>query len=220
MANDAAIKRSVEEELRWDPGVDDATLAVSVKNHVVTLTGYVHRLVDKVHAEQAAKRVAGVAALANDIVVRADGAPRPDPEIAQEALTVLRAAVPLAADALRVVVEYGIVRLEGAVAWHYQRAMAETAVRNVRGVREVVNAITLRPVAATGEVKRQIQAAFHRSATIDASRLTVAAEGNKVSLSGTVRSWAERADAERAAWSAPGVTQVDNLIAVDVGMAA
>lgn len=220
MSNDAKIKRHVEEELRWDPGVADATLAVHVKDHVVTLTGYVHRLIDKVHAEQAAKRVGGVAGLANDIVVRAEGTPRPDPEIAQDVVTVLHAALPIAAQTVRAVVQYGIVRLEGQLAWHYERDMAETAVRNVRGVRDVVNAIHLKPVASTGEVRRQILAAFQRSATIDATHLQVKVEGDKVTLSGTVRSWAERADAEHAAWSAPGVTQVDNQLVIDIGVAA
>lgn len=215
MAVDSTIRENVEEELRWDPDVDDKAIGVSVRGHVVTLTGFVHRLADKVKAEQLAKRISGVAGVANDIMVRVEGQPRPDPEIAQEAVKVLQAALPAAANALGVVVRDGSLALEGKLTWHYERSLAETAMRNVRGVTQVINRIELKPTVSTGELRQQIVAAFRRSATIDANRLSVESRGDLVKLSGTVRSWAERADAERAAWSAPGVREVDNRIVVD-----
>lgn len=218
MATDSDIRRNVENELEWDSDIGDADIAVSVKDHVVTLAGFVHSFADKIHAEQAAKRVAGVSGLANDIAVRLDGEARPDPDIARDAVAALQAALPAICTSIRAVVEDGTVRLEGQVPWHYQRVRAETAVRNVRGVRHVSNLIALKPAVSPGAVRDNIVAAFQRSATIDAGRLNVEATGNTVTLTGRVRSWAERSDAERAAWNAPGVTVVDNRLIVDASL--
>ena len=219
MQSDSDIKRSVEDELEWNADVGEADIGVSVKDHIVTLTGFVHTFADKVHAEQAAKRVAGVAGLANDIVVHLDGEARPDPDIAREAVAALKAALPAASEGIKVVVQDGTLRLEGQVAWHYQRMRAESAVRNLHGVRHISNLVALKPIASADAVHEKIVAAFQRSATIDAGRLAVQANGSKVTLTGRVRSWAERADAERAAWNAPGVTVVDNRVTVDAGLA-
>jgi len=217
MRADSDIKRDVEEELKWEPNVDATDIAVAVKNGVVTLTGFVRSYAHKLAAERATKSVAGVVGLANDIEVRLPGADaRPDPEIAREIAAELKLWLPYFAEHIKAVVKNGWVTLEGEVEWNYQRDHAERAVRWIKGVNGVSNLIRLKPRATPSptEIKHKIEEAFRRSALVDANRVTVEASGGEVMLRGTVRSWAERQEAERAAWAAPGVIRVDNRVTV------
>jgi osmotically-inducible protein OsmY len=215
MRTDSDIKRDVEAELKWDPDIDATDIAVAVKGGVVTLTGFVRSYTHKYQAERDVKRVAGVAGVANDIEVRLpSGSERPDPEIARDAVAALKAELPYSSQNMKVVVKNGWVELEGTAEWNYQRTRAEEAVRRVKGIRGVSNLIVLKPSVAPSEIKNKIEEAFRRSAEIDAKRVTVEANGSEVILKGTVRSWAERQEAERAAWRAPGVTKVDNRITI------
>jgi len=217
MRTDSDIKRDVEEELRWDPDIKSEDIAVAVKNGVVALTGFVRSYGQKLQAEADAKRVAGVVGVANDIEVRLPSVDqRPDPDLARDAVAAIRANLPYSADAIKVIAKNGWLTLEGDVEWNYQRERAEESVRRIKGVRGVINSIQVRPRATPSEVKRKIEEAFRRNAEIDASHITVEANGSEVILHGTVRSWAERREAERAAWAAPGVTKVDNRITISV----
>ena len=215
MRLDSDIKRDVEDELRWDPDIDATDVGVTVRNGVVTLTGFVRSYAQKTQAEVDAKRVAGVSAVANDIEVRLPAIDaRPDPEIARDAVSALKSELPYSSEKIKVVVKNGWITLEGAVEWNYARERAQSAVKRVRGVMGVTNSILLKPSVAPHEVRRKIEDALRRSAELDASRITVEANGSEVILRGTVKSWAERQEAERAAWAAPGVTRVDNRVAV------
>ena len=217
MRSDSDIKRDVEAELQSDPSIDATDIAVAVKNGVVTLSGFVPKFMDKLEAEAAAKRVAGVVGLANDLEVRLPlSDKRPDPEIARDAVAAVKTQLPFSWQQIKVIVDKGWVTLEGQVEWNYQRVDAERAVRRVKGVTGVINTILLKPRVEPSEIKRKIEEAFRRSAEIDASRITVETNGGEVVLRGTVRSWAERQEAERAAWKAPGVTRVVNQIAIAV----
>ena len=215
MRTDSEIKKDVEDELRWDPDIDATDVAVAVHNGVVALTGFVRSYMQKTQAERDAKRVAGTLGVANDIEVRLPYInKRPDPEIARDAAQKLQNELPYSSQYIKVTARDGWLTLEGSLEWNYQRDRAEKAVRSVRGVVGVTNDITLRPRVAASDVKRQIEEALKRSAELDANRITVETAGSKVMLKGTVRSWAERTEAERAAWQAPGVTTVENQIAI------
>jgi osmotically-inducible protein OsmY len=213
--SDSEIERDVKEELQWDPDLDAIDISVSVKDGVVTLTGFVKSYADKYEAEAAAKRVAGVVAVANDLEVRLPAVDeRPDPDLARDAVAALKSQLPISWEHIKVVVKNGWVTLEGEVEWQYQRQTAENAVRRIKGVKGVSNLIQLKPHAEPSEIKKRIQEAFRRSAELDANRIVVETHGSEVVLKGTVRSWAEREEAERAAWAAPGVTKVEDRIVV------
>jgi osmotically-inducible protein OsmY len=215
MKSDSEIERDVRDELKWDPDLNADDIAVSVKNGVVTLAGFTHSYTDRLEAEAAAKRVAGVLAVANDIEVRIPAIDqRPDPDIARDAVAALKSQLPISYDQIKVIVKDGWITLEGAVEWQYQKTTADTAVRKVKGVKGVTNVITVKPKVQPTDIQRKIKDAFKRSAEVDAERITVEAKGSEVVLEGTVRSWIEREEAERVAWSAPGVTKVEDRIVV------
>jgi osmotically-inducible protein OsmY len=215
MRSDSEIERDVRDELKWDPDLNADDIAVSVKNGVVTLAGFVPSYADKFEAEAAAKRVAGVHAVANDLEVRLPAIDeRPDPDIARDAVAALKAELPISHDRIKVIVKDGWMTLEGAVEWQYQKTTAENVVRRVKGVKGVTNVIAVKPKVEPSELKRKIMEAFKRNAEVDANRITVEASGSEVILKGTVRSWIEREEAERVAWSAPGITKVEDRIVV------
>jgi osmotically-inducible protein OsmY len=217
MRSDTEIRADVEAELSYDPNLGANDIAVSVKDGVVTLAGFVKSYFHKWQAERDAKRVKGVRAVANDIEIRLPAIDaRPDPEIAREAVQALSTALPYSGERFTVTVKDGRVTLEGDAEWQYQREQAEAAVRRIRGVKGVVNSIRLQPKVPVAEVKRMIEDALKRSAEVDAQNIAVEAEGDKVILKGRVRSWAERQEAERAAWRAPGVRKVEDEITISV----
>ncbi len=215
MKSESDIERDVKAELDWAPDLDATDIAVKVKGGVVELSGFVKSYTDKYEAETAAKRVAGVVGLANDLEVRLPAIDqRPDPDIARDAVTALKSQLPISSESIKVVVQNGWVTLEGKAEWQYQRQTAENAVRRTKGVNGVSNTILLEPHVEASEVKRKIQDALRRSAEIDASRITVETEGSEVVLTGTVDTWIERDEVERAAWAAPGVTNVEDQIVI------
>ena len=215
MKTDSEIERDVKAELGWNPDLKSTDVAISVKDGVVTLAGFVPRYIDKYEAEKAAKRVAGVLAVANDIEIRLPAVDeRPDPEIAREVVTALKNQLPFSHERIKAVVRNGWVTLEGDVEWQYQRLTAERAVRPLKGVKGIINDIKTKPRVEPSDIKQKIQEAFRRSAEVDANQITVETSGGEVILKGKVRSWLERDEAERVAWRAPGVTKVDDRIVV------
>ncbi|WOD13880.1 BON domain-containing protein [Paraburkholderia kirstenboschensis] len=213
MRTDENIKQDVEYELKWDPDIDPSDIGVAVKDGVVTLSGFARSWRQKRKAEEDATRVHGVKGVANDVEVRLPLInKRPDPEIVREIIAQLKAELPYSADNIKAVVRDGYVTLKGEVEWDYQRRRAADTALRVSGVTGVTNEIEIKPKVKPEDLKRKIEDAFKRNAEIDAQHITVEAEGNKVVLRGTVRSWAEREEAERVAWLAPGVTHVDNRI--------
>lgn len=218
MKTDTEIKHDVEAELCWDPQIDATDIAVKVNGGVVALSGVAPSYAQKYRADTTAKRVAGVTGVANDIEVRLQsGDAVGDPQLARAIVAVLQANLPMSWQDIKPLVHDGHVALEGSTQWHYQREKAEEAVRELRGVVSVRNSIRLQPIAvAATEIKRKIEDAFRRSADVDAQRVTVEAHGGEVTLRGEVRSWVERDQALRTAWSAPGVQQVRNELTVRI----
>lgn len=213
--SDPAIREDVCREIDWDPSIASQDIAIKVRDGAVTLTGFVHSYPEKFAAERAAKSVLGVRSLANDIDVK-PRVVRTDPEIARDVQHVLELHAFVPDDAIKTTVREGVVTLEGLVQWDYQRRSAESAIHGVSGVRAVINSLQVRPDISPNMVKERIEEALQRSADIDSQRIMVATHDNTVELFGTVRSWIEREEAERAAWAAPGVAKVVDHITIEI----
>lgn len=216
MRTDHELQHDVIAELEWQPSLREEEIGVAVKAGVVTLSGTVSNYARKFEAEKAAEKVHGVKAVAIDLVVKL-GNPfvRSDSDIAHAAIQALKWDIDVPDDKLKLRVEDGRVLLEGEVEWQYQRAAAERAIRYLYGVKSVSNVISVKPTRISSmDISKKIKEAFKRSADVDSSKISVESKDGTVVLKGSVRSWAERRDAENAAWAAPGVTQVDDRLAV------
>jgi osmotically-inducible protein OsmY len=217
MKTDVEIQKDVMEEIRWDPLLNASEIGVAVKNGIVTLSGEVKSFAKKNAAEDAAKRIMGVKGVAMDIEVRLgdETGKRTDTEIANAVVNALKWHSFVPSDKIKVEVESGWATLEGEVEWEFQRNAAKNAVQSLAGVVGLTNNIKLVPVIKSTDIRNKIAAAFHRSATVDSSHVKIEVEGRKVILKGSVRSFAEKRDAENAAWLAPGVNSVENKIDIE-----
>ena len=215
MKTDSQLQSDVMDELEWDPSIDHAHIGVTAKGGVVTLTGFVSNYAQKMTAEHAAERVHGVQGIAEELKVRFLFDPKTgDEEIARRVLDVFKWDVIIPNDKVMVKVENGYVTLTGTLDWNYQKDAARKAAGRITGVIGVNNLIKINNAVAVGDVRERIMAAFKRSATADASALSVTATGNTVKLSGNVHGRHERLVAERTAWAAPGVFFVEDDIVV------
>ena len=213
---DQSLKQIVVDELVWDPSVNEAHIGVTARSGVVTLTGHVGSYAEKHAAEQAAGRVSGVQAIADELEIRylyAVG--HGDEDIAKQALNVLSWDLAIPKDKVKIKIEKGWVTLSGDVDWYYQKNAAESDVRKLLGVMGVSNQIVIKPSVQASDVQKKIKAAFERNADVEAAKIVVATDGSKVTLSGQVNSYYQRTLAENTAWSAPGVTHVHDHITVN-----
>lgn len=215
MKTDMELQKDVVDELRWEPRIKSDEIGVAVHDGVVTLTGNVADYAQRRLAAKAVERVAGVRAVAQELTVKVPSAyKRSDTDLARQVVNALAWDIEVPDQKITAKVDDGWVTLDGEVEWQFQRNAAERAVRYLTGIKGVTNLIRLKVHATTYDVAAHIKAALHRSAEADARKIQVSAADGKVTLTGTVRSWPERADAERAAWSAAGVTSVDDRLSV------
>lgn len=217
MKTDSEIQKDVLEELKWEPSIKSSDIGVAVTNGVVTLTGYVDSYMKKKLSKDAALRVIGVKAVAEDIVVKLLGSDKKsDTDIAEAVVNALKWHSSVQENRIKVSVENGWVTVEGDVDWVFEREAVKHAIENLLGVVGVTNLITIVPKVTSSDVKSKILSAFHRNATLDANNITIETIGNRVILRGTVRSFAEKQDAELAACKAPGIINVDNQLEVKI----
>jgi len=215
MTNDLNLRQRVIDELAWDAGVEAAHVGVAARDGVITLSGHVDSYAQKLAAEQAARRVKGVKAIAEEIEVRLPSDRKTaDDEIAGRAVRILSWDVTVPKDKIAIKVQHGIVNLSGEVDWEFQRAAAEADIHRLTGVKFVVNKVTVRPQQKAADLHNRIRAALERTIETDISGIHVDVKDHTVVLSGKVHAWPDREAAERAIWSAPGVTAVENRIMI------
>lgn len=213
---DQSLKQSVLDELAWDPSVTEAHIGVTARGGVVTLTGHVGSYAEKCAAEHVVGRISGVKAIAEELEVHyLYDVGHGDEDIAKQALNVLAWDLSVPKDKVKVKVEKGWITLSGDVNWYYQKHAAEMDVRKLLGVMGLSNQITIKPSVQASDIRNKIGAAFERNAEFEAGNIVVSTEGGKVTLSGKVDSYYERTLAENTAWSAPGVTEVSDLISIN-----
>ena len=215
MKTDSQLQRDVIDELKWEPGVEHEQIGVTAANGVVALSGTVRSYGEKLLAEKAVRHVKGVRAVAEDLQVRYDWQPKTsDTDVAKRVADILEWDAMVPRDRIEVTVEDGVVKLSGKVDWNYQRDLATEDAAKITGVVRIDNRIQVTPPVSTGDVQHRIEQAFERQADLEAEKITVQAEGRKVTLTGKVSSWSKRHLAERAAWAAPGVAQIEDKLIV------
>lgn len=216
MRTDLEIQKDIKEELKWEPNLANEDIRVAVDKGIVVLSGTVDSYYKKNKAQKAANRVAGVKSVIEKLDVKLPSAiEKTDSEIENAVINELKWHSSVMEDKINVKVNNGIVTLNGDVEWDFQRTAIRNAIENLTGVRGIVNNLKIVPKLTSGEIKQKINAAFHRNATIDAGKINVETSGNKVILTGKVRSWMEKNEAENTAWLAPGVERVENKIEIE-----
>lgn len=217
MKTDLQIQKDVMDEIKWQPNLELAQIGVAVKDGVVTLSGQVDSYMKKAAAVKAAKKVAGVKVVAEDIQVGASPSfKKSDSEIGTAVLNALKWNSAIQHERIKIEVEDGVVRLDGDADWQFQRSETKKTIEKLQGVRMVLNFITIRPQIMPEDIEQKIMSAFQRSASIDSKSVKAVVVGSKVMLTGTVRSFAEKQDAEDAVWAAPGVLSVENKLEIDI----